>query len=258
MRAFLSNPRVVNGRPGPIVWGDADRGDHIVDRDALSPRRRREWSALLHRALGTIQRRIDGQDGEPIRKTLTRAELRARRSDRDIDQARSHLILRSGASGPATTILEAEDDEAEEEDEENEDERSWAGELEEVEQDDEEFELDDVPATSRAASLMRTWQTIGQMGGLRLGLKAARSSRTPRRSRIASAPEPTPFQNPRARLRAITTLIDAGQPRGSDAVELLVEATSYLTGGVTALRQYAEARGCDPKDARAAERAVLA
>jgi hypothetical protein len=127
--------------------------------------------------------------------------------------------------------------------------------------DDEEFELDDVPATSRAASLVRTWetigQTIGQLDGLRLGLKAARPSPTGRLSRIASAPKPTPSEDPRARLRAITVELDSRTPRGSNAVELLVEATSYLTGGVIALRQYAEARGCDPKDARAAERAVL-
>jgi hypothetical protein len=187
-----------------------------------------------------------------------RADLRARRSNRDADQARSHLILRSRVFRPATAVPEAEDDEAEGEDDENEDEGSWADGAEEVEQDDEEFELDDAPATARAASLVRTWQTIGQMGGLRLGLKAARLPRTPRRSRISSAPEPPPSQDPRARLRAITTLIDAQHPRGSHAVELLVEATSYLTGGVTALPQYGEARGCDPSDIAAAERAVLA
>ena len=192
-------------------------------------------------------------------ETTYRAELRARRSDRDADQARSQLILRPRrASDPATALLEAEDDEAEEEDDENEDERSWADGAEEVEQDDEEFELDDAPATARAANLMRTWQTIGQMGGLRLGLRAARPSRTPRRSRISSAPEPTPSQDPRARLRAITAELDSRKPRGSNAIELLVEAASYLTGGVVALRQYAEARGCDPEDARTAERAVLA
>lgn len=130
-----------------------------------------------------------------------------------------------------------------------------------LEDDDEEFELDDVPATSRAASLVRTWetigQTIGQMDGLRLGLKAARPSPAGRRSRIASAPKPTPSEDPRARLRAITVELDSRKPRGSNAVELLVEAASYLTGGVVALRQYAEARGCDPEDAWTAERAVL-
>jgi hypothetical protein len=47
-----------------------DRGDHIVEE----MRCRHGFGdayGLLHRVLGTVQRRIDGQDGEPIRKTLT-------------------------------------------------------------------------------------------------------------------------------------------------------------------------------------------
>jgi hypothetical protein len=197
-------------------------------------------------------------------EAVYRAELRARRSDRDTEQTGSHLILHSRRGfDPTTALQEVEDDEAEEEDDENQDERSWVDDLEDADEnddelDDEDFELDDAPpAGSHAASLVRTWHVIGQMGGLRLGLKTASASRAPHRSRIASALKPTPSEDPRARLRAITAELDTRKPHGPGAVKLLAEATSYLTGGVTALRQYGEARRCDPEDISAAERATV-
>jgi len=139
------------------------------------------------------------------------------------------------------------------------DEERQDGEEPEEEDNDEAFELDDTPAGSHAANLAQTWETIGRLGGLRLGSKAA----TPRRAR-SSAPtgatpsprRPTPT-DPWTQLQAITAALDAGKPRGPAAVKLLVEAASYLTGGVTALRQYGEARGCAPSDIVAAERSVV-
>jgi hypothetical protein len=71
---------------------------------------------------------------------------------------------------PARPIVVATQDP--DEDEENFEDDQQADDAELDDNDDEEIELDDVPATSRAASLVRTWetigQTIGQIDGLRL------------------------------------------------------------------------------------------
>lgn len=125
------------------------------------------------------------------------------------------------------------------------------------ENEEEAFELDDAPADSRAASLVQTWETIGKLGGLWLGLKPSTSPGAHRRRIAASTGirSPTP-EDPRTRLGAITAELDYGSPRGT-ATKLLVEAAPYLTGGVTALRQYGEARGCHPSEVAAAERAVI-
>jgi hypothetical protein len=194
-----------------------------------------------------------------------RAELRERWSDRDTEQAGSHLFLRSRrAFEPATALLEAEDDGTEEEGDENQDERSWVDDLEDADEyddeleDEEGFEPDDAPpATSRAANLMQTWETIGRMGGLRLGPKAASGPRAPRRSRIASPSIQGQEDDPKTRLRVITAALDARHPRGPEARKLLAESIPYI-GGVTFLRQYGEARGCDPEDVEAVERAAMA
>lgn len=63
--------------------------------------------------------------------------------------------------------------------------------------------------------------------------------------------------DPRTRLRAITAKLDAGSPRGSATIKLLVEAAPFLAGGVAALAQYGEARGCPREDIVAAERIVV-
>ncbi len=118
-------------------------------------------------------------------------------------------------------------------------------------EDEEELESDDEPAGGSTELLAQIWKTIE-----RLDSKAS-TPPAARRSPSQSTPSPTPA-DPGTRLRAITAELDARSPRGSAGVKLLVEAASYLTGGVTALRQYGEARGCHPEDVVAAERAAIA
>jgi hypothetical protein len=126
------------------------------------------------------------------------------------------------------------------------------------EEDEEVFEPDDSPVSSHATSLMKTWETIGQMGGLfpwfNPKATSPRRSRTGASTRIAS---PTP-EEARGRLRAIAAQLRTQKPRGPAAVKLLVEAAPYLTGGVNALAQNGEAWGCVPEDISAAERIVVA
>jgi hypothetical protein len=123
------------------------------------------------------------------------------------------------------------------------------------EEEEEMFELDEVPSGSHAANLAQTWETIGKLPPL-FRFKE-KPSGAPRPSLIAGIASPT-SGDPRARLGAITAELNARKPHGPQAVELLVEAAPYLTGGVTALRQYGEARGCRPEDVAVAERIVIA
>lgn len=132
--------------------------------------------------------------------------------------------------------------------------RSEANE-EEVEDEDEEFELDDAPAGSPAASLVKTWETIGKLG-FWPGLKPSSTPRG-RSSRMTTPLTKGNGTDPRTRLRAITAELNNRKPRGPAAVKLLVEAAPYLTGGVNALAQYGEARGCRPEDVVAAERTLV-
>jgi hypothetical protein len=126
---------------------------------------------------------------------------------------------------------------------------------EEDEDEEEEFELDDAPADSHAASLVQTWETIGKLG-FWPGLKPSSTPRG-RSSRITTPSTKGNGADPRTRLRAITTELNTRKPRGPQAVKLLVEAAPYLTGGVNALAQYGEARGCHAEDIAAAERVVV-
>lgn len=57
-------------------------------------------------------------------------------------------------------------------------------------------------------------------------------------------------------LRAISVRLETERPHGAAAVELLVAAVPLLRGGISALAQYGEAKGCDPADVAAAERAA--
>jgi hypothetical protein len=82
--------------------------------------------------------------------------------------------------------------------------------------------------------------------------KSSRSTLAPASTRKQS----TILEDPGTQLRAITAKLDFRHPRGSEAVELLVEAVPYL-GGARYLRQYGEARGCHPEDIAAAERIVV-
>lgn len=152
---------------------------------------------------------------------------------------------------------------------ENEDERTWVEELEEVDEDDEtdddeedddeeSFELDDAP--SHRIPERSSWSPFGPAFG-KVGVGAPNVALIPaRRHRQTNRPQPPDNgagTDPRTRLRAITAELDVGKPHGPSAVKLLVEATSYLTGGVSTRRQYGEARGCAPQDIAAAERAVV-
>jgi hypothetical protein len=170
-----------------------------------------------------------------------RADLRARR---DADPERIDRPRRDAVFTPQTAETEDEDDETED--------------------DEEEYEPDDAPRWLRArlpspraeesgSPFGPAWETMNGVFGWKGRPKPSRSPVSPASKQERSAiPE-----DPRTRLRVITAELDSRKPRGSNAVELLVEAASYLTGGVVALCQYAEARGCDPEDARTAERAVL-
>ncbi len=123
-------------------------------------------------------------------------------------------------------------------------------------QDEEELETGGEVAGGSTELLAKNLiKIIERMDGLRLDVEAS-TPRGARRSPSQSPPSPTPA-DPGTRLRAITAELDARSPRGSAAVKLLVEAASYLTGGVTVLRQYGEARGCRPEDVAAAERAAI-
>jgi hypothetical protein len=178
-----------------------------------------------------------------------RAELRARR---DADPERIDRPRRDAVFTPQTAETEDEDDETEDDEEE-------------YEPDEEEYEPDDAPRWHRArlpspraeesgSPFGPAWETMNGVFGWKGRPKPSRSPVSPAsKQKRSTIPE-----DPRTRLRAITAELDSPKSRGSNVVALLVEATTYLTGGLTALRQYAEARGCDPEDARAAERAVLA
>ncbi len=201
-----------------------------------------------------------------------RAELRARRTDRGrIEQPRHHLILRSRLLDQAVAgqdDLEIDDDETED-DGELEDERSWADDLENADEeddvgdeDDDEDDVDDeqgsMPWIVAAASILGN--VLASRGEGRVPSPSpveSHSMRVMRRSASTSAPGRSAPADPRTRLRAITDELDDKHPRGRAAVELLVEAAPAL-GGVKFLRQYGEARGCDPIDVVAAERAATA
>lgn len=189
-----------------------------------------------------------------------RAELRARRHEEQGEAEWPHRQSFARTTAPQVEIEEERD----QDEDEDEDERPWVDDLEDGEaddqpEDDEEYEPDDAPpAGSHAASLVQTWEMIGKLGGFRLGFKTSRPSRVsaPSANGAGTPSANGPGTDPRARLRAITTELDARKPRGPSAARLLAEAASYLTGGVTALWQYGEARGCDPQDIVAAERTV--
>lgn len=151
-----------------------------------------------------------------------------------------------------TTVSQIEDEEDEEDEEEEE---------EEEEEDEEELESDDAPswraapAFDPAPSLASTFEVLAAISGR--GQVLAPSPNGRRSPQITMPSTNGSGTDPRTRLQAISTELNTRKPRGPQAVKLLVEAAPYLTGGVNALAQYGEARGCDPGDIAAAERAVI-
>jgi hypothetical protein len=201
---------------------------------------------------------------DPCREAerIYRAKLRARHLSQDEDEQPRH---RSFAWPPylRTEDEEIEDEEIEDEDE-DEDERSWADDLEEAEDEqeveEEEYEADDQPMLRGRESSM--WHVGGGAwdadfmrgsGGVLGFLNVATPHRSVR-ARASSPQEEIPAV-PGVGLRAITTKLDSQKPHGKEAVALLAKAGEYLKPAT--LRQYGEARGCDPEDIATAERIVV-
>jgi hypothetical protein len=199
---------------------------------------------------------------DPCREAerIYRAKLRARHLSQDEDEQPRH---RSFAWPP---YLRTEDEEIEDEEieDEDEDERSWADDLEEAEDEqeveEEEYEADDQPMLRGRESSM--WHVGGGAwdadfmrgsGGVLGFLNVATPHRSVR-ARASSPQEEIPAV-PGVGLRAITTKLDSQKPHGKEAVALLAKAGEYLKPAT--LRQYGEARGCDPEDIATAERIVV-
>ncbi len=185
-----------------------------------------------------------------------RAELRARRAGQGgVEQPRSQItILRSRSFDP-DDIRDDEDDQGFDDEEELEDERSWADDLEDAEG----LELDAAPRWRRSVSTPEDGNPSPfgpAFGKIRVGPQDGQTYAR-RNAPHTSMRATDEVADPKARLRAITATLDARHPAGREAIELLVEAASYLNGGVSTLHQYGEARGCDPEDVTAAERAVV-
>lgn len=209
-----------------------------------------------------------------------RAELRARRTEREHLVAPSRAHSASRPDRPRSNAAEPEDQDEDSWEDEPADERPWADDVEDAVFDEGEEEEDEASSTSldeisddelddAPRKRTREWSAspfgpafgkIGVQAFGKLGVGTPNGSSSPARRgspRITAGPTDGVRTDPRTRLRAITAEIEARKPRGSVAIRLLAEAASYLTGGVTALGQYGEGRGCDPQDIAAAERTVV-